>query len=409
MIEEKLQGYAELETPPSRLQAEQVYRHAVTVERRRRTAAVSGVAVLMVLALVGIGYALPSRSPAGPSIAGTPAPRSAPVSGGSAAAPPGPVLSPLPPVAAGCTVAPVPGADPSLNVDSVSADPTGHYLILRGVVTAVLVSDGHFQDMPSGFQPWVVNAAGTVAGITDEHAAVLRNGVVTVLPMPSGVQHVVVAGINARGDIAGGVYDDIHGHHAVLWPAAGGYKMFGEQVSAAYAIADDGTVFGTVSMAPTSWTPDGKATRLPLPPGYHSGWASYPNGGTLFGEVAPGRPGDDPAGDSKGELTGPAIYARWNLRTGAVEQVGHPESGLYPTLGAVFSATVDTVGVSGTIIATVDGKPVLYRGTTPVALPQYQGRSTNIQWISADGRTIIGLARRSSADHPSLAVVWTGC
>jgi hypothetical protein len=211
------------------------------------------------------------------------------------------------------------------------------------------------------------------------------------------------------GDIAGTFSYDNGGHQAVLWPAAGGYKVFSEQVSQAYAIAEDGTVFGTVSMAPTSWTPAGKAARLPLPPGYHSGWASYPSGDTLFGEVASGRPGDDPESDRKGELTGQTIYARWNLRTGAVEPVGHPESGLYPTSGTIFPATVDTVGVSGTIIADVYGKPVLYRGTTPVALPQYQGRNTNIQWISVDGRTIIGLARSSGADRASLAVVWTGC
>jgi hypothetical protein len=125
VIEEKLRGYAEHETPPSRLQAEQVYRHAVTIGRRRRTATVSGVAALTALTLAGIGYALPSRSPAGQSVAGTAVPPSAPASGGSAAASPGPVLSPLPPVAAGCTVAPLPGSgDPSLDMDVVSVDPT---------------------------------------------------------------------------------------------------------------------------------------------------------------------------------------------------------------------------------------------------------------------------------------------
>ncbi|WP_344405246.1 hypothetical protein, partial [Dactylosporangium fulvum] len=345
--------------------------------------------------------------------AATPPPRSAPSSAGaSRAASPGPVLSPLPPVAPGCTVAPVfDEADQKpLGISSLIADPTGHYIIGLGFSGAVLWGDGHQQALPGEFLPAAVNASGTIAGTSNaDRVAVVRNGTMTYLPTPPGFQDVWASAINARGDVVGGVRTGAGGdHRAVLWPAAGGYKVFSSPVSTALAIADDGTVFGTVSMVPTRWTSDGKGTPLPLPPGYHTGWAGYSSGDQLFGEVASGKPGADPEGDRKGELTGKQIYARWHLGSGTVEQVGHPESGLYPTSGTLYPASIDTVGVNGTIVATVYGKSLLYRGNTPVALPQYQGRDTMIHWVSADGRTILGVAGFPS-DHSSLAVIWTGC
>ncbi|WP_344407685.1 hypothetical protein, partial [Dactylosporangium fulvum] len=64
MIEERLRGYAADETPPSRLHAEDVYRHARTTHRRRRATAVTGAAALTALALAGVAYALPGRGTA---------------------------------------------------------------------------------------------------------------------------------------------------------------------------------------------------------------------------------------------------------------------------------------------------------------------------------------------------------
>ncbi|MET7402243.1 hypothetical protein ABZS66_53060, partial [Dactylosporangium sp. NPDC005572] len=73
MIEEMLRGYAGDETPPSRLHAEDVYRHARATHRRRVTA-VTGAATLTALALAGLAYAQPDRGTAGQA-AGTPPPR----------------------------------------------------------------------------------------------------------------------------------------------------------------------------------------------------------------------------------------------------------------------------------------------------------------------------------------------
>ncbi|MET7403883.1 hypothetical protein ABZS66_61500 [Dactylosporangium sp. NPDC005572] len=295
-----------------------------------------------------------------------------------------------------------------LGIMSLTADPTGRYIIGSGFSGAALWVDGRRQALPDAFIPAVVNASGTVAGTTMDRAVVVRNGTMTDLPTPPEAQDVRVSAINARGDVVGEVRTGGTDHRAILWPAAGGYKVFSSPVSTALAIADDGTVYGTVSMVPTRWTSDGEGTPLPLPPGYHTGWAAHLSGDQLFGEVAPGRPGADPEGDRKGELTGERIYVRWHLGSGTVEQVGHPESGLYPTSGTIYPATVDTVGVNGTIVASVYGKALLYRGNTPVALPQYQGRDIRIHWVSADGHTILGVAG-SPSDQSSLAVIWTGC
>ncbi|MER7003661.1 hypothetical protein ABT297_11545 [Dactylosporangium sp. NPDC000555] len=373
-----------------------MYRHARTIHRRR-TAAVTGTAALTALALgVGVAYARPGpgsagQAPAAPSSPGT-----------TGVAPSGPVISPLPPVAPGCTVAPVFDEANQQPLDILTADPTGHYIIGSGLSGAALWVDGHRQALPDAFRPEAVNASGTIAGTHGvDRAAVVRNGTLSDLPTPSGSQDVRVSAINARGDVVGEVRMGGTDRRAVLWPAAGGVKVFSSPVSTALAIADDSTVYGTVRMVPTRWTSDGKGTPLPLPPGYHTGWASYPSGDQLFGEVAAKRPGADPEGDGKGELAGEQIYVRWHLGSGTVEQVGHPESGLYRT-----NATVDTVGVSGTIVATVDGKELLYRGNTPVALPQYQGRDIRIHWVSADGHTILGLA---GSGLSQLAVIWTGC
>ncbi|MFI5916021.1 hypothetical protein [Dactylosporangium sp. NPDC051541] len=404
MIEETLRGYAGDETPPSRLQAEDVYRHASAAHRRRRAAAMGGAAALAVLVLAGIAFVQPGRGPAGQAGATAP-PRTA-----TAAAPPGPTLSPLPPVAPGCTVAPLSAeADQkALGIAGLTADPTGRYIIGWGVSGAVVWVDGHRQALPTGFGPAAVNASGTIAGTNGDRAAVVRDGTMTDLPALPGFTQVRVSAINARGDVVGEARTDSGDHRAVIWPAAGGYKVFNSPVSTANAIADDGTVYGTVSMVPTKWTPGGQATPLPMPPGYHTGWAGSSSGDQLFGEVASGESGTDPEGDRKGELSGERIYVRWHLGSGTVEQIGHPESGLYPTSGTIYPATVDTVGVTGTIVANVYGKALLYRGNVPVALPQYQDRNMRISWVSADGHTILGVAG-STSDNSSLIVVWTGC
>lgn len=137
-----------------------------------------------------------------------------------------------------------------------------------------------------------VNDAGFVAetvGTSPSRAAIWKDGVTTLLPLPDSAVGSNAVGINAHGDVVGAVqlqYEDGPTQtEAALWPAAGGVTLLGflpgGGFSGATDINDSGVVVGAASSSGGYrgfvWSGNGPMEALATPPGTTEAFAQAIN------------------------------------------------------------------------------------------------------------------------------------
>jgi hypothetical protein len=377
------------ELPPSTVDLDAAVRTGRRRERRRRAVTVTAVAALVLVAATGVALAVDRR----------PAPR--------------PVTPPPTPWT--CTV-----ETPKTPMDLV--DPSGRIVVTnmrynngfpsKGPTVSVDGGPPTYVEMDVVREPDVfataVNAAGVIVGYSQSNEFgpgvpwVRRDGRTTLLPLPV-AGHVGRADtVNARGDILGSSHSPqgMEGE-TLLWPAArpGTVEVIETGPSGnAVALADDGTVIGTVrdgdgARVVTLWHPDGSTTLL------RQIGVVMPVSAVLAGFSAIGVDGVWVFGSR------PAGGYRYNMVTGVIEDLGS----FMPT------AAVADGGLAGRIRPKdIKGfpTPAIWRNglVTPLPLPSLAEHpvswdgSQGVDVHRAGGRIILGAAREPVGDGGGL--VW---
>jgi uncharacterized membrane protein len=386
MIDDQLREYARSVSSVSRLQAEGVLAHAKRSHRRRRAAVAAGAAASV--AVVAVAVALLARPAGAPTVPAITVPASSA------------------PAATGCAVTTLPLPAGVTAASVVGADPTGRYII--GVrypdddstpAVSILWTDGRPTLLPANFRTVAVNASGLVLGehgrMEDRRAAVITDGAVTDLPMPAGGEVTDAAAVNARGEVAGGVFLAGSAARAVVWPAGAGQPRLlqaGGKDTWAVGITDDGTTVGTIGERekPYRWAADGPGKALPVPDGYRGGEAQAVAGDWAIGTASTSRGG----ADGKAELTATNVNVRWNLRTGSLDHG--------------FKTAPEGVAPDGTVLGRVgQDAPGLWRDGTVITLPMPPGAVRGAARTAVgDGHTIVGWTTGDGGPKP---VVWKGC
>jgi hypothetical protein len=329
------------------------------------------------------------------------------------------------------------------------ADPTGtilfgssgnHLVRWRNGSLEIVATDdsGGFASagLSGGFLPTGVNSAGVAVGIYPGRPVtatppplgwVFRDGVVSPLAVPKGVQVAVPSAINEAGDIVGrvmpGTAPGVLPGTVVIWPAGspGSPYVRPRDTPAAepVAITADGTVVADLMAEPAQpawaavWGPDGSRRDLTLPAGWSKATTVDIRGDIVYGTVSRWKPSsyrpDDPFLRSPGKdivIMGPAEErpVRWNLRTGKAQ--------VYETDGVL--AAVSRTGWLLVERIVNDAHPdtrtlvvVSPRGEARVLPTAGAGSGFGARgvWISDDGKTIHGQAQ--FADNDSRPVTWT--
>ncbi|MFG2043891.1 hypothetical protein [Dactylosporangium sp. NPDC048998] len=404
--EEKLRWYAALDdVPPPRMLAEDVLVTARRKVRNRRIrlAATAGLATALVL--IGVAVAVPrldaSPVPTHPSpsvVPSTPSPTA-------------------PPLHCRAEALPEPGGLTPAQRMARAIDPSGRYIVgtyASGPDTVGLLmwTDGDLRQPAAAkvFAATAVNSRGVVIGKAPDrdgykHAAVFRDGKVSLLPRPAGTMYSSALAINTHGDIVGTVsgndlpkYGGSTEDLPILWPATGGYVLLqtGQDdlwPHTAAAIGDDGVILGTVLRSgggftislPYRWNADRTGALLPLPRPLTTKSAGV---AAMAGQWAAGSAGDLPRAQAPSPAPSldvhfgtPQAHVRWNLATGAFEELG-----IFSPYGV--SATGAMIGADDPYART----PAVWRGGTVTPLPLLDpGRSFMVYGgVSADGTTAFG-------------------
>ncbi|MER7005435.1 hypothetical protein ABT297_20645 [Dactylosporangium sp. NPDC000555] len=365
--------------PDSRLDTAAVVAAGRARVRRRR--GVTAVAAAVVVAVIVGGAALAQQRPvAKPDPAGP-----APVPSPSASLPP---CEAVPLTALGSTVV-------------VEIDGSGRYIVgvPDGVDGTVVLSgpDGtHRLTAVPRLLVNGVNGSGTIIGNVDSDVDadgyVVEGAKTTPLGRPQGALNVVANAINDAGDVVGDARMPGGKFRAVVWrhgkwnqpqllPTPSGGQAGGQ--SSAHGIDADGRIVGSLGNGaqPYLWQADGTGKVLPVPQGKPGGVAVR-----VVGDWADG-PVDYLAGTAvntsgrrlpRAELP----WARWNLRTGEVQEV---QTGV-PNAGATGLLPDGTV-----VLNVVDGS-VLWAETGTRKLPVPTGyHRTQVTGVARDG-TLVGTA-----------------
>lgn len=290
----------------------------------------------------------------------------------------------------------------------------GTFLVLwdHGVPTAVRVdtwveaSSVNAFGMAVGTLRWDIGVEPDGRTIVREDAFLYAHGELRTLAIPDGYSSARARGINDRGDVAGlawqpggagvaVVWDYATGHAPRILPAAGNAE--------AAAIADDGTVVGTVAVPgaiapnwardsfglPYVWAPDGTGRQLPLPEGREVGEVYRLRGDWAMGQAYHQTQPPDPAYD--------AVPVRWNVHAGSVTTHAF---GDYPTVNAHGDvAGVPTGDRRDGAVLTRDGQayPLPYLDRNAPAVPVA---------VSDDGTVVVG--DYGLWDHPTgVGLLWS--
>ncbi|MFI7429789.1 hypothetical protein ACIBPB_22585 [Micromonospora sp. NPDC049836] len=379
-----------VEVPPSRLEVDALVRAGRRRAFRHRSFQGAGgvaLATAVLLAapsiLTDAGGAQPAAGPADPSAATGPAARPAtppaptepavPASaGGASRAPTAPGVS--------CPVTELPVPPGMTDVAVAAVDPTGRYVVGNSTVgqnfRPVLWTDGQPRALPvtaESVQATAVNPAGVVVGLVQdgpvEYVFRYEKGRYTRLRTPAGNWHVYPSpAINEAGDIvinaepSGNVGGK--GSIVLLWRAGStaARKLPLPQGANAFAVTDDGTIVGAMyrdgtAVAGYAWDQRGKGRKLAAPAGEKA--AAYAaRGGWATGGLWPSQ-----------------TAARWDLRTGKVDQLKTAGPG-------------DAVNAAGWVVA--QGSLVSAGG--PVGLDVPSGQRAVAVAVSDTG-LVVGQAR----------------
>jgi uncharacterized membrane protein len=258
---------------------------------------------------------------------------------------------------------------------------------------AAMWTDGAITPFPapagSNAEPHDVNDDGVVVGVADRSGRtvpfVVRGGVYAVLSLPFGAQG-AAHGVNARGDVVGEVWWPNGHSKAMLWRPSGEPVTLASTTAwaTAHAIADDGTVLGSLDDGgkPYAWGPDGAGRALATPTGSGSGKVLGVAGDYAYGHASSPEPASSGnRKDGMGTANGPR-WVRWQLSTGAVAEV----SGLEAT----------GVDATGTVVGYVrqDDRfaPVRWRDGRITMLPGLDGAPATATGVatSRDGTRVVG-------------------
>jgi probable HAF family extracellular repeat protein len=140
-----------------------------------------------------------------------------------------------------------------------------------------------------GFSALAVNDAGTVAGYVgvypDYHAAVWSGGTTTLLSTPENTIRSLAVGVNAAGDVAGGIDVQLESgdirQEAVVWDAGGEMTRLGFLPGGTFSVGqdinDNGWVVGVAGADGHYhgflWDGDGPIEALPTPAGTTDAYA----------------------------------------------------------------------------------------------------------------------------------------
>jgi uncharacterized membrane protein len=235
---------------------------------------------------------------------------------------------------------------------------------------------------------------------------VIRDGAYAELPLPPGAQGAAHA-INKRGDIVGQAFFESGDTRVVLWKAGGSDVTTlpaPAQWPGAHAIADDGTIFGSLGdgHTPYAWAPDGTGRVLPGPPGSNRGKAMGTAGDYVFGHAGTPAPTGDPGASKEDRARdggGEPRWVRWQLSTGTVVEV----------TGGLSAYAVDATGaVVGSVrkgaAPNVTTGPARWRDGKVAELPGPDGAPATggVTSVSHDGTRLAGWTGDPNAPVPTV-------
>ncbi|MFY1689634.1 hypothetical protein [Plantactinospora sp. WMMB782] len=318
--------------PPSRISATGLVAEGRRVRRRRRRLSVgAGAAVLAVLA--GVAFSLPGVDPGprpGPGIAaGTPSERTPLTRAEVEAAM----------ICAGVRLALPPEAIRGA-VDTGSPDGrylAGSYSTAESQVIAVRWDGDRVERIPvdgwasaNGVDDRGVVVGSAFRGGEQRIAWAYVDGKVVELPVPAGHTGAEARGINARGEVAGVVYQGSV-TRAAIWRGTTATArvdvLTGLPGGRTFAtgISDSGVTAGVSGAGGDAyrWDASGRGSLLPRPAGLGRAGAHGVRGELAYGVAHPagaaagtGTPDGAPGRDE------PGVAVVWDLRTGAVTEVG---------------------------------------------------------------------------------------
>jgi hypothetical protein len=259
----------------------------------------------------------------------------------------------------------------NVDVQIAGVDPTGRYVVGNGVIWSehessdgtvagrsgtgettgmILWDEGRptFIPNPPGESRTAtdVNGSGVVIGGSGGSAQdpwVYRQGEVTDLPAPTNYRQASAQAINTSGDVAGTAMDDDGHVVVVIWPAEQldqpivlTEPAFGATV---HGITEDGLVVGGIetgtpigngetlmTSSPHLWTEAGDGRNLELPSGVTGADMTSIGGDWAVGLAWRPASGDSDRSDSSMPADMSPVPVRWDVRTGAVEELdtGNP-------------------------------------------------------------------------------------
>lgn len=258
-----------------------------------------------------------------------------------------------------------------------------------------------------------INNKGAIAGIARTTNGVhypvrwSRDGAITPLPMPVGVDFGQTIDINESNTVLGYYQDQQLEYHPAVWDANGLRTDLplppGNSFSLVNDINNAGTVVGYVSPNPVRWNTDGTVTVLPLLPGGTAGQAVAINdAGTIvgFSRVPDGeqhavRWSPDGTITDLGTLGGGysnsvdvnergAVTGQAQGATGAYHAVRWAQNNQITGLSPVDSRGV-AINDLGYVVGASGDAPVLWKGTTTTTLPllagDFQGFAVDVNGI----------------------------
>ncbi|GAA0931761.1 hypothetical protein GCM10009557_94650 [Virgisporangium ochraceum] len=252
----------------------------------------------------------------------------------------------------------------------------------------VVWTDGPPADLtvPAGVTatPHAVNDSGVVVGLARRgeltRPFAIRAGGFAELALPSGASGGVAQGVGADGTAVGEAWWPDGDSKAVRWSASGEVTVLASTTrwAAAYAVGDDGTVYGTLDdgATPYAWGTGGAGRALPTPAGSTKGKVFGVAGDYAYGHVgtleATRKSGDKQGGG------GEPRWVRWQLSTGAVVEV----------TGLSASGVDATGAVAGSAQRDGHRYPARWRDGTIAELP---GTTGGVVATSRDGTRLAGL------------------
>jgi probable HAF family extracellular repeat protein len=277
-----------------------------------------------------------------------------------------------------------------------------------------------------------INNQGAVAGISRTTDGVFhpvrwsRNGTITQLSLPDGVDFGQTVDINESNTVLGYYQGQQLETHPAVWDASGRRTDLPLPPGTPYSLVNDmnnaGTVVGYVSPNPVRWNTNGTVTVLPLLPGGTGGQAVAINdAGTIvgFSRVPDGtqhavRWSPDGRITDLGTLGGGysdsvdvnergAVAGQAQGADGAYHAVRWPQNGRITELSPADSKAV-AINDRGVVVGSSGGAPVRWTGTTPTALPLLVG---DFQGFAVDvNRTGVVAGISGDPFSSSRGVVW---